>query len=156
MRTIFALIALALMGTFANAADMSAREGWVVTKTAKSFDQLIASVEAAVADNKMGLVTQASASAGAASRGVTILGNRIMGVYRNDFAVRMLEASVAAGIEAPIRFYVTENEDKTATLSYRTPTTVFAPYMAEGGEGLAALVADLEPVFNAIHDQAVK
>ncbi len=156
MRTFAALVIFVLLGALAIAADMSAREGWVVTKTAKSFDQLIASVETAVADNKMGLVTQASASAGAASRGVTIPGNRIMGVYRNDFAVRMLEASVAAGIEAPIRFYVTENADKTATLSYRTPTTVFAPYIAEGGEGLAALVSDLEPVFKAIHDQAVK
>ena len=68
------------------------------------------------------MVTRASASAGAKGRGITIPGNLVIGVYRNDFAVRMLKASVPAGIEAPLRFYLTENADKTATLTYRLPT----------------------------------
>ena len=34
-------------------------------------------------------------------------------VFRNDYAVRMLQASVPAGIEAPLRLYVTENADGT-------------------------------------------
>jgi uncharacterized protein (DUF302 family) len=38
-------------------------------------------------------------------------------VFRNDYAVRMLEASIPAGIEAPLRFYVTENPDGQTRLS---------------------------------------
>ena len=32
-------------------------------------------------------------------------------MVRNDFAVRVLEADASAGIEAPIRFYLTESTD---------------------------------------------
>jgi uncharacterized protein (DUF302 family) len=42
----------------------------------------------------------------------------------------MLKACVAAGIEAPLRFYITENADKTATLTYRKPSSTFAPYQS--------------------------
>jgi uncharacterized protein (DUF302 family) len=78
----------------------------------------------------------------------------VIGLYHPRFAVRMLEASVAAGIEAPIRLYVTENADGTATLSYKTPSAVFAPYMAEGGEALKALATELDAVFAAVVAQA--
>ena len=101
------------------------------------------------------LVTQASASEGAKGQGIAIPGNRIMGVYRNDYARRMLKASVAAGIEAPIRFYVTENPDGTATLSWKTPSHVFAPYMEEGGAELKVLATELDAVFEAIAAKAV-
>ena len=77
----------------------------------------------------------------------------VLGVYRNDFAVRMLEASIPAGIEAPIRFYVTENADGTASLTYRTPSALFAPYQ-DGGEALAALAGELDGIFAAIAGQA--
>jgi uncharacterized protein (DUF302 family) len=49
-------------------------------------------------------------------------------VFRNDFAVRLLAADAAAGFEAPIRIYVYENADGTATVSYIAPSVVFAPY----------------------------
>ena len=39
----------------------------------------------------MFVVTAANASAGAKQRGVTILGNLVLGVYLNDFATRMLK-----------------------------------------------------------------
>ena len=39
----------------------------------------------------------------------------------------VLVSFTAAMIEAPIRLYVTENLDGTATPSYKTPTTVYAP-----------------------------
>jgi len=107
-----------------------------------------------VTDAKMGLVTQASASDGANGQGITIPGNRVIGVYRNDYARRMLEASVAAGIEAPTRFYLTEDADGTATLSYKTPSFVFAPYMNEGGDKLKALAEELDDVFAEIAEQA--
>jgi uncharacterized protein (DUF302 family) len=68
----------------------------------------------------------------------------------------MLSASVAAGIEAPIRFYVTENSDGTATLSYKRPSFAFAPYLDEGGNALRLLAAELDHIFARIADLATK
>jgi hypothetical protein len=45
--------------------------------------------------------------------------------------VTRASASVPAGIEAPIRFYVTESDDGTAALAWRWPSAVFAPYGSE-------------------------
>lgn len=128
--------------------------GWSVTKTPHGYAALVERLDAAVKANKMGLVTRASATTGAASLGKTIPGNMVVGVYRPDFAIRMLEASVPAGIEAPIRFYITENADGTATLSYKKPSAVFAPY-ADGGGKLKALAAELDAIFAKIASEAM-
>jgi len=77
----------------------------------------------------------------------------VVGVYRPDFAVRMLAASVPAGIEAPIRFYITENPDGTATLSYKKPSAAFAPY-SDGGAALRELAAELDALFAKIAKEA--
>ncbi len=111
------------------------------------FDALVARTEAAIEKQKMGLVAKASASQGAAGRGVKIPGNAVLMVFRNDYAVRMLEASVPAGVEAPLRIYVTENADGTTDLSYRTPSAVFAPYK---NEKLDAMSRELDPIFERI------
>jgi uncharacterized protein (DUF302 family) len=116
------------------------------------FDTLVTRVEAAIAEQKMGLIARASASAGAAGRGIKIQGNAVLMVFRNDYAVRMLQASVPAGIEAPIRLYVTENPDGCASLSYRSPSAVFAPYQSET---LNELAAELDPIFERIVQMAV-
>ena len=134
-------------------AEMAALPGWSVTETPHSYKDLIARVDAAVKANKMGLVTRASATRGAASLGKTIPGNMVIGVYRPDFAIRMLEASEQAGIEAPIRLYITENADGTATLSYKTPSSVFAPYK-DGGEALTAMARELDAIFAKIAKEA--
>ena len=155
-RMVSSLFALVLVCGFAgpvSAQPVGEREGWVIRNTSYGFADLNSRLDQAIKDAKMGLVTQASASKGAESRGVTIAGNRVVGVYRNDFAVRMLEASLAAGIEAPIRFYVTEG-DGGSTLSYKTPTFVFSPYFEEGGEALKSLAAELDGIFAGIADQA--
>lgn len=150
--TLFAAALLSVTGIMAllpvqiaSAAGLE-REGWVTHQTKHSFKQMNMKLDGAISDEKMGLVTQASASKGAQSRGVSIPGNRIVGVYRNDFAVRMLEASIASGIEAPIRFYVTQNADGGSTLSYKTPTTVFSPYFDEGGEALTQMASELDAI----------
>lgn len=127
-----------------------ARVGWIVLPSTYRFDVLFERLQAAVEANAMTLVTTASASEGAKAQGITIPGNRVVGVFRNDFARRMLAASVAAGIEAPIRFYLTENPDGTGTLSYRTPGAVFAPYVDEGGVALKALASELDVIFERI------
>ena len=76
-----------------------------------------------------------------------IAGNTVLMVFRNDYAVRMLAASVPAGIEAPIRIYVTEDTDGKASVTYRTPSAAFAPY---GNAQLDAVARELDPVFDKI------
>ncbi len=122
--------------------------------TTYSFPELVKRLDTAIKAHKMFVVTRASASIGAKRRGVSIPGNMVIGVYRNDFAVRMLEASVPAGIEAPIRFYIWQGKEGKAVLSYRKPSVVFAPY--NGGAKLKALAAELDAIFAAIARDAVK
>lgn len=138
----------------ADAGSISPREGWAVHNTDQSYEDLLASTRAAIRSEGMFLVTEAGPTEAAAKRGVEIPGNRVLGVYRNDYALRTIRQSVAAMIEAPIRLYVTENPDDTATLSYKTPTHVFGPYMAEGGAKLEALAEELDQVFAAIARRA--
>lgn len=135
-------------------AEMAPRDGWWVKTTTKPYQQLIDDVKAAVKANKFGVVTEAGPTAVAAKRGVTIPGNRVIGVYNNKYAVRVLNLSTAAMIEAPIRMYVTENDDGTATLSYKLPTTIYAPYMAEAGPDLDVAAKELDAVFATIAETA--
>lgn len=141
------LAVITLIPILTNAQSVNPRDGWMVFPTQYSFKDLVGRTRSAVKEAPISIVSQASASSGAHNQGFEILGNRVIGVYRNDYARRMLEASVAAGIEAPIRLYLTENEDKTATLSYRTPSDVFAPYMDEGGQELQMLATELDDIF---------
>lgn len=117
------------------------------------FAALVTKLETAVVEHKMAVVAKASASQGAAARGVKIPGNAVIMVFRNDYAVRMLEASRPAGIEAPLRFYVTENPDGTASLTWRAPSAIFAPY---GSAPLNEMAHELDPVFAAIARDAVR
>jgi len=122
-------------------------DGMQKIDTPHRFAQLQERLTQAVARHGMAIVAAASASTGAAARGVTIPGNAVVMVFRNDYAVRMLEASVPAGIEAPLRYYLVENPDGTSTLSWRTPSATFAPYRSAK---LDELVRELDPVFEAI------
>ena len=134
-------------------ADVTARTGWVVIETTKPYDLLLDDVKAAVKANKMGVVTQVGPTGAAKSRGITIPGNRVIGVFNNKFAVRILALSTAAMIEAPIRIYVTET-DNGATLSYKTPSLVFAPYLDEAGPDLAVAASELDAIFKSIAEAA--
>ncbi len=126
--------------------------GTKVMPTKHAYGALVDRLDSAIEAAGMFAVTRASASVGARGRGIKIAGNMVIGVYRNDFAVRMLEASVESGIEAPIRFYITENPDGTATLRYRAPSSVFAPY--DGGAKLEAMARELDTIFAKIAKQA--
>lgn len=137
-------------------AEMAPREGWAVHKTEKPYAQLIDDLKSAVKANKFGVVTQAGPTGAAKRRGITIPGNRVIGVFNNVYAVRTLELSTAAMIEAPIRFYVTETPDGTGTLSYKTPSMVFAPYFDEAGSDLEDIAAELDTAFAQIADMAVQ
>lgn len=138
-------------GSFAHADSPAPYPGTQTVSSQHSFEKVLQRLERAIGDNKMGLVAQASASKGAAARGVKIPGNTVLMVFRSDYAVRMLEASVPAGIEAPLRLYVTENKNGTASVTYRTASATFAPY---GSGKLDALARELDPVLAKIVSDA--
>lgn len=130
------------------------REGWESVDTAVPYEDLVGAVKSAAGDHGMGVVTEAGPTQAAAARGIDIPGNRVIGLFNNDYAVRILGLSEAAMIEAPIRMYVTENPDGTATLSYKRPSFVLAPYMDEGGADLKAAADELDAVFDEIAEAA--
>jgi uncharacterized protein (DUF302 family) len=123
-----------------------------IFKTKAAFLQAEKDLTKAIKKNKMGLVSKASATHGAAKIGVKIKGNRVFGVYHPRFAVRMLKASIPAGIEAPIRIYLYENADGTATITYKKPTDVFRPY---GSGDLDKMAAELDVILANIVRDAV-
>lgn len=133
-------------------AQAAAQDGRVTVKSTAPFERVAEALERAVTDEKMGLVCHANAQRAAAGRGVTIKGNQVLMVFRNDFAVRLLAADPAAGFEAPIRIYVYENADGTATVSYIPPRVVFAPYRhAE----VQAVSRELDGIFKTIVDRGL-
>ena len=135
-------------------AEMQPRDGWQIIVTDMTHTELLDRLVASVPDEGMGVVTQAGPTAAARARGVEIPENRVVGVFNNAYAVDILALSTAAMIEAPVRFYVTENADGSATLSWKEPSFVFAPYTAEGGEALAELARELDSRFEAIASRA--
>jgi uncharacterized protein (DUF302 family) len=120
-------------------------------ETSLPFSSLVERLREAVTAHDMGIVAEACASCGARARGIEIPGNQVIMVFRNDFAVRMLRADVSAGIEAPLRFYVTESEDG-ADLTWQVPSVVFAPY---GSPALTRMADEMDVIFTAIAEQAV-
>jgi uncharacterized protein (DUF302 family) len=138
----------ALLASLAAAADNATPfPGTHVIKTGHSYQAMVEKLPKAVAKNKMGVVAKASATLGAKKIGVTIPGNMVVMVFHPKYAVRMLEASVPAGIEAPLRFYITENADGTTTLTYRDPSSVFAPYESKK---LDEMARELDGIFAKI------
>jgi len=97
-------------------------------ETGKPFLGYVDALKASILDNKMVLIGLACATCGAKAIGVDIPGNRVFLFFNPHYAVRMLKASEAAGIEAPIRIYVTERSDGTAHVTYRLPSHVFGAY----------------------------
>ncbi len=128
MRLMLVGLIIVMMALPVHAEVKAPYSGTITIETKQPFDAYIKNLTKAIKANKMGIVAQACATCGAKAIGVTIPGNRVIMIFNPHFAVRMLEASTAAGVEAPLRLYVTENPDGTARLSYRLPTHVFAPY----------------------------
>lgn len=149
------LIFLLCVMAFPLQAEMAPRDGWAVMETDKPYADLVDAVKVSAKANGMGVVTQAGPTGAAKQRGIVIPGNRVIGLFNNVYAVRILGLSTAAMIEAPIRMYVTENDDGTATLSYKKPSTVFAPYMDEADPDLAVAAGELDTIFNDIAVGAV-
>lgn len=138
------------------AAAVPLRPGWVAMPTALRYPVLLDALRRAVQAAGLDVQSDTGPTGEAADRGVLIPGNRVLGVFSNELAVRLLRASLAATIEVPLRFLVTENPDGTATLAWKSAALVFAPYLDEGGHDLATLVAELDARLAAIAAQAVR
>ena len=150
---VLAILLVTMVPAAPNADNPTPFPGTVVVKTSHSYGTLVEKLVSAIGAHKMGVVARASATSGAKKLGITISGNQVVMVYHPKFAVRMLKAFVPAGIEAPIRYYITENADGTATLTYRKPSSVFAPY--ENSE-LDAMAIELDEIFARIAADATK
>lgn len=145
-RALMVAVVAALVGSAAEAQSPT-----TTVSTEYAFEELVERVKTAVIDHDLIVVYAACASCAAQGRGVDIPGNAVIGAFNNQFAVRMLEASVPAGIEAPIEFYVTGNDDRTASLTYQLPSDVFAPY---DSPELDTMAGELDQIWQQIVDQA--
>ena len=142
------LVCLAVLAAMpARAENPTPYSGTQVIDTGQPFAAYAKKLLAAVKANRMGVVGHACATCGAKNIGVTIAGNQVVMIFNPHFAVRMLKASVAAGIEAPLRLYLTERTDGTARLTYRLPSQVFGAYgvadLDAMGKELDAIVAKI-------------
>lgn len=120
--------------------------GTQIIETRKPFLPYVEALTASVKANNFGIIGLACATCAIKAKfGEEIPGNRVFLIFRPDFARRMLAASTAAGIEAPIRLYVTETSSSTATVTHRLPSHVFGAYevpaLTEMGAELDVLVA---------------
>ncbi|MBT5109062.1 MAG: DUF302 domain-containing protein [Rhodospirillaceae bacterium] len=151
----FILAALLALGVASASVAQTASPlpGTLTVTSAKPFAVFLDALLDSIGANKMGLVAHACADCGAKAIGVKIPGNRVVMAFHPRYAVRMLKANVAAGIEAPIRLYVTERADGSATLTYRTPSAVFAPYKTPD---LDVMARELDGVFKKIVADALR
>lgn len=117
---------------------------YVKVNSLHDFKTTAMKLQAAAKANKIGIVNRASATKGAASIGVKIPGNMVWGLFAPRFAVRMLEASVDAGYEAPVRLYIVEAPNGKVTVRYRKPSDVFRPYHKPE---LNAMARELDKIF---------
>lgn len=129
-----------------------AEPGKVTLTSEAPFAKVAAALVTSIGDHNMGLVCRANAQQGAAARGVKIAGNQVFMVFRNDFAVRLLAVVPAAGFETPIRIYLYENQDGTATLAYVKPSALLRAYPHPT---VAQVAAELDPIFEQIVTQAL-
>jgi len=120
---------------------------FVEVRSSHDFETTLSRLQAAMRQNKLGLVTRASAQQGAASLGLKIPGNQVWGLFAPRYAVRMLKASVPAGFEAPVRLYIVEAPDGHVTVRYRKPSVVFGPYKHPD---LDAMAKELDALFENI------
>lgn len=152
MVSIVVVMAAAIMTVSPVRADTGLGDMQVYVSSQK-FDAFLERLKTSISEEKMGVVAEACADCGARSIGIEIPGNRVVMVFNPHFAVRMLKANIDAGIEAPLRLYVTETPSGIQ-LSYRKPSAVFAPYASSGD--LVKLANELDIILEKIAKRAVQ
>ena len=138
MRSLFVVLLLVL----ATPALAESRDDRVTQQTGKPFGSYVEALTRAITANGFNIVGIACATCAIQNTfNETVPGNRVFLFFRPDYAQRMLRAGTEAGIEAPIRLYVTEAGDGTAHVSYRLPSAIFGAY---GSDALKALGTELD------------
>ena len=153
-RAVAALILVAtsiLSAGQARAGETTAAPAIVTIPAAHDFNTMSGRLADAIAANGMLVVAKAFASAAAAKRGIEIPGDAVFLVFRNDFAVRMLAADAAAGIEAPIPIHLMELPGGKTAVAYRRPSDVFRPYR---NAALDTMATELGGIFGRIAESA--
>ncbi|HLZ65958.1 MAG TPA: DUF302 domain-containing protein [Aliidongia sp.] len=120
--------------------------GTVSWSTAYPLGDAVRRLEKAVRSNGLTLVqTVASGGRGPTSVAVIL-------VSSSDYWSRILKANQLAGMEMPVRFYVTDTGNRTSAVIYRAPSSVFALYDTPE---LDRIAAEMDQVFAKIVDDAI-
>lgn len=151
MRGVFAFVIVSSIVTVSPPSS-PAQDGRMTMVSKTPFARVAAALEQGIRDEKLALVCHADAQQGARARGVTIKGNQVLMVFSNVYAVRLIDADPAAAFEAPMRIYLYENADGTATVTYMPPSALLAPYRHPD---VRAVGAELDPIFKRIVDRAL-
>jgi uncharacterized protein (DUF302 family) len=155
LRIVFATLMLAILSALPSVSQ-AVENGTRVIVSDHGYWALIARLEAAIKRQNLRIVTRASVRGADRQKKLGIPGNMVIGAFGDEYTARILRANVAAGIETPIRFYVTRDaDDKTTTLWYRRPSWVLAPYGDKSGD-LRAVGAELDRVMETIADEAAR
>lgn len=111
------------------------------------FPEVVKGLISGVEENNMLLVAYINVRENARERGLMIDGNRILEVFRPDYAIRVWEADIEAGVDIPVRIHVCEGSDGYTYARYREPSNTFAPY---DNDALSALGEELDSIFARI------
>ena len=111
------------------------------------FSEVIETLISSIEESGMVLVADIDVQKNARMKGMEISGNRILEVFRPDYAVKVWEMEIEAGVDIPIRIHVHEEEDGRVSARYRTPLEVFCRY---DNDALTTFGAEIDPVFEEI------
>ncbi|MGH3086405.1 MAG: DUF302 domain-containing protein [Rubrobacteraceae bacterium] len=112
-----------------------------------SFDEVVESLVKSIEESGMLLVADIDVRKSAAKRAISLAGNRILEVFRPDYAARVWGTEIEAGVDIPIRTHVHEDEGGGVAARCRTPLEVLSRH---GNDELTLFAAELDPVFERI------
>lgn len=111
------------------------------------FDDVVEAIISCIEESGMLLVADIDVQRNAAKRGIETTGNRILEVFRPDYAVKIWAMEIEAGVDIPIRIHIHEDESGGVTARYRGPLEVLSRH---GNDRLTLFAAEIEPVFERI------
>ncbi len=123
-----------------------------MVKIERPFKAFVKAIPSALKNHKFNTVGVAYANCAAKSLGKTIPGNQENLFFASRYAVRMLAVSTAAGMEVPIRIYVTDTAKGMAKVTYRLSSYAFSAYDVED---LTSMGKELDGMRTTILDTAV-
>lgn len=113
------------------------------------FGRVVEALASGVEESGMLLVADIDVQKNAAKRGLEIGGNRILEIFRPDYAIKVWEMEIEAGVDIPIRVHVHEDDEGRVTARYCPPSEVLSRH---GNDELTDFGAELDPVFEGIID----